>query len=1476
MPGSHVRTIERFIDRLNQAVSRSALLKVAIRSGGGRMLDISSLAELDRDAPAEVLRAFVAAAGAGGAEGRKAAKIDFAPRPSPSKTAEDDDDDDVDDDEEDHLLPGFRRGDDEPTKPSAPSRLEGLATSIRRSADLAKRETGVHALWFGWPLLHVSSSEEPDAQSVLAPLFLFAASITPHARRHSVMTIARDDAIGPPRWNSVLGAWLEQKLGISIEPPDEADLAEWDGEQFLAWIDRSFAAFPTPPTLAMSRDPVRIPLLSKMEPSLAPRLLHAGALGLYRWQNAAILADLCAMKELGECPEPLGSFIDGRALPDPAAAPPREADRFLVTDADFSQADVVWKCRNTEGLVVHGPPGTGKSQTIVNVIADSLARGERVLMVSQKDAATRVVHNRLRQAGLGSLCLEVHDAENDRMAVFRSIRDQVDALPERPATPPRDRERLASEIEALEQSLDEFAIGMRQVDPSVGLCYRDLLTLEGRCLQRFPAARGLSSLPNGIAALDHDAAQSLASAIRRLGTLCHEARVPLNPWSGRIRDAEHRPGFRRDAEQALDSLRGAAASLDEAVGEVRGRTRQRPVPTIEGDPREWRRRLETLLDGCRLLARRSSDDREAIRGWIDAMESRSPADGTAPLFSSLAEAMKAVAASDELPRDPGWDAALANSPGEGARVALDACRRVTASTQQSWLRRWLSRSLKEAKQALRALRPETPPAMLLEVARSGVRHFEALVREAAVLEAAASCPPTLGRRLERCADAKALLRRVQATAEPSQSLLEDARRAPLLRGLIDQALRGIPPSGDDEAMVAVHARRAEALATCLAATEELRSFFHAEVVARLAQDAREGGDVLGWARLALEDLERLEPLAAWEAELESADPSWRPLIDQLVGWGLPQRSEVGSEAWGERWEVQFLVSMTAKWRSRLLAKHRILVKVTPTQHEQMTRELAELLRRKRHTEARAILAGWSARQLRARHACAWDASFKLRASKNGPSPRLREAVAASVTKGLLDMRPCWITNPSAVAEIFPRLEGLFDLVIFDEASQCPTEQAVPTMFRGKRVLIAGDQKQLPPTSFFSSSSEHEPEEDLDAEAADEPVSRKVESALTRLRSESVGQSNDLLEAAVSVLPQTYLRVHYRSEDPALIQFSNHAFYGGLLEAPPTARPRDSAASIVFKDAGGTYHDRTNSIEARLVVDEIAALITSTQPPTIGVVTFNQPQRELIEDLLETRQEQDPVFREAFQREKSRMDQDLDVGLFIKNLESVQGDERDVMIFSTTFGRDEGRRFFRRFGPVGQLGGERRLNVAVTRAKRRVIVLSSMPIAEVATVLADLGGSGDLAPPAYLQLYLEYARSVSLRDRAQVDRVLGRLGRRRGDRTLEGPDSPFEEEVLRALQRLGIEAEPQVGDGGFRIDIAVPHRDPSRGYALAIECDGAAYHSDRSARIRDVWRQEILERRGWRFHRIWSRSWWDNQAREIDRLASAVQEALDAS
>jgi len=269
--------------------------------------------------------------------------------------------------------------------------------------------------------------------------------------------------------------------------------------------------------------------------------------------------------------------------------------------------------------------------------------------------------------------------------------------------------------------------------------------------------------------------------------------------------------------------------------------------------------------------------------------------------------------------------------------------------------------------------------------------------------------------------------------------------------------------------------------------------------------------------------------------------------------------------------------------------------------------------------------------------------------------------------GLFDFRPCWLTNPNTASQIFPLSEQFFDLVIFDEASQCPIEQALPAIFRAKRLVVAGDEKQLPPTAFFQSSFSFgdEPADESDEEVT---IETDINKELTKASLDQALAVTDLLEASKPLLRQSLLNIHYRSEHPALIAFSNHAFYSGQLQMPPSMQTRPAEAPLVLIETNGVYDKKRNVVEAQKVIELLRKIwLTAGVPPTIGIVTFNEVQRDLIEDMLLDEAARDAQFQVRYIAERNRVEHEQDVGFFVKNLESVQGDERDVMIFRRLLG-----------------------------------------------------------------------------------------------------------------------------------------------------------------------------------------------------------------
>jgi very-short-patch-repair endonuclease len=431
------------------------------------------------------------------------------------------------------------------------------------------------------------------------------------------------------------------------------------------------------------------------------------------------------------------------------------------------------------------------------------------------------------------------------------------------------------------------------------------------------------------------------------------------------------------------------------------------------------------------------------------------------------------------------------------------------------------------------------------------------------------------------------------------------------------------------------------------------------------------------------------------------------------------------------------------------------------------------------------------------------------------------------------LHPCFMMSPLSVSQYLPS-DIKFDVVIFDEASQVTPSEAINCIYRGNALITAGDQKQLPPMSFFAASG-------LDDEISGDDVSKDFDSIL------------DLMKAAAAFNTMT-LNWHYRSRHESLIAFSNMSFYENRLITYPGAIDLSDDLGVKFFRTEGVYRRSAgadNPIEAEEVVRRIINHFENRPGKTLGVVAFSTAQRDSIEHYLAKARLQRPDLDQFF--DGGRQD-----GFFVNSLEAVQGDERDVIIFSIGYGPDENGKIYQNFGPLNRQGGERRLNVAITRAKQLVEIVSSM-------------SASDLPNPSsegarHLRKYLDFAE----RGPAALQLELGEAGL--------GTDSPFEDSVIAAVRSWGYDVQPQVGVAGYRIDIGVKSPSNPGAYMLGIECDGAMYHSSKTARDRDRLRHEILEGLGWEIYHIWGTAWYRHRERELEKLKAklAAQEALPIS
>ena len=580
----------------------------------------------------------------------------------------------------------------------------------------------------------------------------------------------------------------------------------------------------------------------------------------------------------------------------------------------------------------------------------------------------------------------------------------------------------------------------------------------------------------------------------------------------------------------------------------------------------------------------------------------------------------------------------------------------------------------------------------------------------------------------------------------------------------------------------------------------------------------------------------------------------------------------------QRTEPALALTAVRRWacetelRSRT-RQDRALQSVDTERVEAAFRALADLTAQKRQLVRSQARRRWQARQRQRLLAGTGSrlngsgAALKQRLVTRGERAlKLRQMLAtgAATPEGdpLFDLCPVWMTSPATVAQVFPR-EPLFDVVIFDEASQCRLEEALPVLLRARRVVVAGDPKQLPPTRFFESGLADSAE--TDAETAEE------------LFEQQQSEVEDLLGAALNLnVQEAFLDVHYRSHDESLIGFSNEQFYGTRLQPIP-GHPKNKALSapLRIQRVPGIYENRSNRAEAEKVVELVAELLSDPEPPSIGIACFNLPQRDLIIDLLDERAEKEAEFATRLASARERRGPDSFEGLFVKNLENVQGDERDVMIICTTFAPDPKGKFRRNFGALSGAGGGRRLNVLVTRARKAIHLITSIPRSEYASLPPVEPGrlpNGRF----FLYAYLRYAEWLE----AEFEKWQNRLENLRVDphaecrvQEIANPSRVAQALGSSLLAQHSLGSIVHWGNDGFCVDAALVHPALPADVTVGVLADFNRFAKTPDPVEWELFRSLVLTSQGWTLHRVWTPALVRDWRRELSSIQVAHEAEL---
>lgn len=1156
------------------------------------------------------------------------------------------------------------------------------ANLIRRRALANREEKGIETLFVALGVATWKSRDEGRPPE--APILLVPVEVEVRGREGNRTVLQR---AGDIEVNTVLLHALETEHGVRITP-----------EELLADED--------PESESIGYERVGRRLLDLVKDKVPEFGVGVRAdLGIFAFQKMAMVKDLREQRDTlaahnlvaaiaGDLEAREAVLVDRRDIDATELDHLPAEDEFAVRDADSSQQRVIHGVVADQDGVIHGPPGTGKSQTIVNLIATLAARGKRVLFVAEKRAALEVVLRRLEEVGLGHLALDLHGASVKRREVLRQVADSFDILRHaRDVHVSEEHRRFEDRRRKLNEHVQRMHLKRSPGDMSVFEIQERLLRLPAE------ATSDIRLRGSDLDRFDRQRIEKLKDSLQEAGALSSLfLRTDPSPWTGMALDTA------RDAQEALDAARFLGS---------------------EGLPR-----LESTL----------------------AMVSAESGLAPAPSMQAASEQAELI---HEINRElEKYDPGVFVLNLEGITEALSAGRKGGIKAAWAGL---TNREFRRRRKALRTLRK----------ARAGSREL----------------------------------------AEESRTLADLKRR---------WTERGAPGSIPAE----LESSRLDA-----ALTGVTKSMTTLEKY-RYKTGLREGPfpRIKDQLRLLTGDPQtpfRLPRLREIEKELYEA--GIQSIVDEIRG------RQAAPVFWPQMLDHIWLSSCLDRAREQ----DPLLAGFAGDHHSQLVEEFRELDRK------RLDIAADRVRRCHAEHA--FSALNKQREQanlvrhqanlkrKHLPLRRLFGRAPDVLTA----LRPCWMASPLSVSQLLSA-DQAFDVVIFDEASQVLPEDAVPALLRGRRAVVAGDHLQLPPTTFFYYTGE-------DDDDADNAVATEgFESVL------------DVMRSFIQPWPLDW---HYRSRSEQLIAFSNKHIYANRLVTFPSPSPAPAVTHVLVEHAGGDDQEESSSPEVTRVIElvlEHATEMLARDPKdreTLGVIAMGIKHANRLQAALDVARISRPDLDEFF--DESQMER-----FFIKNLERVQGDERDAIILSVGYAKDRSGTLANRMGPLNaseNRTGARRLNVAVTRARTRVIAVSSFGHHEMDPRRFHSEGS------QLLRSYLEYA--------ATGGQILGDQG------ATEVALNFFEQDVQEALENEGLTVIPQYGASVYRIDLVVahPHR-PSRP-VLAVECDGATYHSAPTARDRDRLRQQHLEALGWRFHRIWSTDWFMARDQEIRRTLARYELAV---
>ncbi len=1063
------------------------------------------------------------------------------------------------------------------------------------------------------------------------------------------------------------------------------------------------------------------------------------------------------------------SLIEGRLVWD--AKPMEIGERvseegtLLPMPADASQLFAIQSACRGESFVLHGPPGTGKSQTITSLIANALAQGKSVLFVAEKKAALEVVQKRLESIGIAPFCLELHSNKTKKRAVLEQLRIVSEVT--RQQTPEQYLEK-AERLRELRKNLDHYAVQLHTVLP----CGYSLFGLINE-YEDFTEVPEIVVFDSTFA--DKTDRHTLDSHIILLERLVAAAKALGHPHN-----------------HPLSSI---------GVTQYTQQLRQMLAPTVQA----YRDAAQAFTPYAKQLSEMLS-----FGEVTDAVS-----------MEKLLSLAKSIAALGKMPK--GW--AKVEKPIEYfSGVKKMATHFIEYVKRRNYLLESWSEEFLEQDSAALLKECEELSARWIVSKMVGQRKLQTRLAQFAIKDVpdVIEAIKILYRMQEEKAAAEALLQTYgddlgswyQGLSSNWESIKEQSQTAQLhiieLQEYIDSYIARHTLCTDANAIKAASAmvENYENFRKCRIACYELLCLGEQENVDWFAGQVELCDSILAHA----DDLKDWITFVGIAQEVK--DAGLEAIVEAYRG-GVAHEDIVPSY----KKAVYKSLIVTAIDSQRILnAFSGPVFNEKIEQYKRFDAEFTDLVRQELFCRLAANVPDFTSEAAQTS-----ELGILQRNIKSGGRGMSIRRLFEQLPHLLPRLCPCMLMSPLSAAQYLDPKRKPFDIVVFDEASQLPTCKAVGVLARGIDAVIVGDPKQMPPTTFFANNSVDE--ENLETE--------DLESIL-----------DDCL--AIN-MPQTHLLWHYRSHHESLISFSNHQFYENKLFTFPSVNDRESKVSLVHVD--GVFErgkGRKNVEEAKAVVAEICRRCHDPllSKMSVGVITFNISQQLLIDDMLNEACVNDPELEKWIYESEEP--------LFVKNLENVQGDERDVILFSIGYGPDESGKVYMNFGPLNREGGWRRLNVAVSRARDEMIVFSTLTPDHINLSKTDAAGV------VALKAFLMYAagEEMALNENSSMQMQSAKMGIAKRIRSL--------------LKAEGFDSDLNVGHSEYKIDVAVVDPANPETYILGILLDGRSYGASKTTRDREIAQIGILQNLGWNIMRIWTMDWWDNRQKEIKRIVEEVR------